>query len=218
MKKDINKGISQLFADAQCCIDNASAHPEIQKKMNQHGFTPKRILEGSAILDTAKSLQFDKQQKYGEKDQVTSQVKTDMLQARQNMEDHVAIVKFAFRKDPSTLKLFNVPRISRKVEAWLLQASDFYRVAATHSNTLAPHGLGAEEISQSAAMVEALSNARNQRMMKKGDAEEATRQRDTSVKALKAWLRDFRAIAKVALRDSPQLMEALGMVVKAEKV
>lgn len=218
MKNNTNVLVSELFAEAQRYINNAMAHPEIQKKMNQQGFTPKRFLEGSTSLDAARAMQIEKHQKYSEKHGIASQIKADFMQSRQNLEDHVAVAKFAFRKEPATLEQFNVKRISRKVEAWLLQASEFYRIAAIYSDTLAPHGLGPEEISQSAATIEALSASRNQRIMKKGDAEEATRLRDQSLKALKLWMRDFRTIAKVALRDSPQLMEALGIVVKTQKV
>jgi hypothetical protein len=218
MKNNTNVLVSQLFAEAQRYIDNATAHPEIQKKLNQHGFTPKRFLEGSTSLDTARAMQIEKHQKYSEKHEIASQIKTDFMQSRQNLEDHVAVVKFAFRKAPATLEKFNMRHTSRKIEAWLLQASEFYRVAAIYSDSLAPHGLSPEEISQCAATIEALSASRNQRIMKKGDAEEATRLRDQSLKALKLWMRDFRMIAKVALRDSPQLMEALGMVVKTQKV
>lgn len=218
MKNNTNVLVSQLFAEAQRYIDNASSHPDIQKKMNQHGFTSKRILEGSAYLDAARAMQIEKHQKYGEKQDIASQIRADVQMARQQFIEHVAITKFAFRKAPATLEKFNVKRTSRKIEAWLLQASEFYRIAASYSDTLSPHGFSAGEISQSAATIDALSAARNQRIMKKGDAEEATRLRDQSLKALKSWMQDFRSTAKMALRDTPQLMEALGMVVKAQKV
>ncbi|WPP51721.1 hypothetical protein [Catalinimonas niigatensis] len=218
MKNNTNVLVSKLFAEAQRYIENASSHPEIQKKMSQNGFTPKRYLEGRAFLDAARAMQIEKHQKYGEKQDIASQIREDVRMARQQFMEHVAITKFAFRKMPSTLEKFNVRLTSRKIEAWLLQASEFYRTAALYSDKLSPHGLSAEEISQSAATIEALSASRNQRIMKKGDAEEATRLRDQSLKALRIWMQDFRGIAKVALRDTPQLLEVLGMVVKTQKV
>jgi hypothetical protein len=67
-------------------------------------------------------------------------------------------------------------------------------------------------------MIEALADTRNQRLLSKGEAEEATHRRNQSIKALKAWMSDFRAIARIALRDNPQLKETLDMVVKAVNV
>jgi len=64
-------------------------------------------------------------------------------------------------------------------------------------------------------MIAAISDLRHQRMQEKGEAEEATSSRNASIKALKVWMNDFRYVARMALRDNPQLLEALGMVVKA---
>lgn len=213
MKNNSHVLISKLFAEAQMYINNASQHPEIQKKLNLQGFSSKRFLEGNSLLDECKMLHIQKSQKYGEKQELASQIKAHEQLARQTFEDHVAIVKFAFRKEPATLAKFNIERTARKVEAWTLQASYFYTKAAEHSSLLAQHGLTAEEMAQALAMVEAVTTARNQRLLRKGEAEEATRTRDLSIKALKAWMKDFRTYARLALKDSPQLMEALGMVV-----
>ncbi len=74
------------------------------------------------------------------------------------------------------------------------------------------------ELSQNQASVEALIAMRNRRMQKKGEAEEATRLRNESMKALHLWMKEFRSIARIALQDSPQLLEALGIIVKSQKV
>lgn len=218
MRQNTNVLVSALFAEAQRYVDNATAHPEIQKKMNALGFSARRILEGSALLDAARAGQIDKHEKYSEQQQVSARLSSDFEQARLRFREHVRIVRFALRHEPAMLASFNVQRLSFRIEPWLLQAGEFYRVAASHSELLDRHGLSVEEVSQAKAGIEALSAQRNQRMRCKGDAQEATRLRDTSLKALKRWMSDFRAIARIALRDSPQLMEALGMVVKAEKV
>jgi len=44
-----------------------------------------------------------------------------------------------------------------------------------------------------------------------GEAQEATQQRNTAIEALDEWLSDFRVVAKIALEDTPQLLEALNM-------
>lgn len=43
----------------------------------------------------------------------------------------------------------------------------------------------------------------------KGEAQEATQKRDAAIAALDEWLGDFRVVARIALEDIPQLMEAL---------
>ena len=216
MRQNTNVLVSALFAEAQRYVDNATAHPEIQKKMNALGFSARRILEGSALLDAARAGQIDKHEKYSERQLLSERIQADYQQARQLFDEHVKIVRFAFRHEPALLQSFNVQRVSKRVESWLLQASEFYRIAARHREVLGASGLSEAEVSQGTASIEAINTVRNQRMRCKGDAEEATRLRNASMKDLKRWMSDFRAIARIALRDSPQLMEALGMVVKAK--
>ena len=218
MKNNSHELISKLFAEAQRYITNASEQPEIQKKLNQTGFTPKRFLEGATLLDECKALHAQKSEKYGEKQELASQIKAHEQLARQTFEDHVAIVRFVFRKEPATVAKFNVERTARKVDAWVLQAGYFYSRVAEHQEVLSQHGLTSAEAAQAVAMVEAVATTRNQRMMRKGEAEEATRARNQSIKALKLWMKDFRAMARIALRDHPQLLESLGMIVKTQKV
>jgi hypothetical protein len=40
--------------------------------------------------------------------------------------------------------------------------------------------------------------------------------KNAAFKKLDAWMREFYAVAKVALYDTPQLMEALGKQVKSK--
>jgi hypothetical protein len=41
------------------------------------------------------------------------------------------------------------------------------------------------------------------------EAQRATQARDAAIEALDDWLADFRAVARLALEDDPQLLEAL---------
>lgn len=49
-----------------------------------------------------------------------------------------------------------------------------------------------------------------------GEAQEATGIRDNALDKLAHWLSDFRAVAKVALDDSPQQLEKLGILARTK--
>ncbi len=56
--------------------------------------------------------------------------------------------------------------------------------------------------------VEAANAAQEQ---EKGEAQDATQQRNQAIDLLDDWLSDFIAIARIALEDRPQLLEVLGI-------
>ncbi|WPP49483.1 hypothetical protein [Catalinimonas niigatensis] len=210
--------IAKVFATANTYIENASGQPEILKKLGLQGFGPKRLQEGTSLKNHAMMLHSQKTERYGEKQTLAAQLKENEQQARENFMEHVGIVKFAFRKDPLTLSQFNVGKVSKRINEWPMQASYFYDKVSSYVAPLAPFGLTAEALAQGQAMVEAVASTRNQRIMRKGEAEEATRLRDQSIKDLKAWMSEFRIMAKIALKDSPQLLESLGILMKTQKV
>lgn len=63
-------------------------------------------------------------------------------------------------------------------------------------------------------MVASLVDARQQQMQRKGEAQDATEKRDEALRAMDVWMSDFKAAARVALKDHPQWLEMLGIRVK----
>ena len=49
----------------------------------------------------------------------------------------------------------------------------------------------------------------------KGESQQATKDKDDALVALEKWVREFYSVAKIALEDKPQLMEALGKHIKS---
>lgn len=210
--------IPQQFASAQMALYNATEQKELLRKLTEYGYSAKRLQEGTALLNNAVLLYNDRNHRYEEKQEVSEQLKTQLRETHQRFKDHVATVKLAFRHDPITLSKFQVQRISTRSAEWQMQAEYFYIKAAMYANVLENYQLPQSELVQNQASVEALIAIRNRRMQKKGEAEEATRRRDQSVQALHAWMTEFRNVARLALKDSPQMLEALGIPVKSEKV
>ena len=210
--------LPKQLASAQTALYNATEHTEIQKRLNQYGFSAKRMQEGNTLLNTAVLLYSDKNDRYGEKQELASQLNTQVKEARKRFKDHVTTVRLVFRYDPATLAKFNVSRIATKRDEWQMQATYFYDKALAYADVLENYQLTQGELAQSQASVEALITMQNRRMQMKGDAEDATRARNVSMQALHVWMKEFYGIARIALQDRPQLLEALGIPVKEKKL
>lgn len=71
-----------------------------------------------------------------------------------------------------------------------------------------------EKLQGGKAEVKAIEGLNADREEEKGEARRATLTRDEAIDVLSEWLEDFLDIAEVALSDRPQLLEALGVVVR----
>ena len=54
---------------------------------------------------------------------------------------------------------------------------------------------------------------RDDRMLKKGEAEDSTESKNQAAKLLKKWVREFHTAARLALKNNPQKLEAFGIEV-----
>lgn len=80
---------------------------------------------------------------------------------------------------------------------------------------LANMGITAEALQQRKDELDALEQLASLRKIEEGEAQQATKTRDAKMEELKDFFRDLIAIAKIALKSKPQLLEKLGVVVRS---
>ncbi len=77
------------------------------------------------------------------------------------------------------------------------------------------YGVTKGELEQAGATVAAFIQSQQQQTQKTSAVQLTTQQRNVALKQLQRWVRGYRSIARVALEDQPQLLEVLGILVKA---
>jgi hypothetical protein len=76
------------------------------------------------------------------------------------------------------------------------------------------YGYTPERLQEEQQQVEEVARLHSQQLEETAGAQQSTQDRDQAFDELCDWYSDFRAIARVALYDKPQLLEALGIVKK----
>ena len=66
------------------------------------------------------------------------------------------------------------------------------------------------DITQGRSQLQNVEKARAAYLREIGESQDATKQKDAAFAKMDDWMRDFYAVANIALEDQPQLMEALG--------
>lgn len=191
-------------------------HPRIKKLLGTYGYSVARLQVGQELLNQVELLQQAKKSGYQSKGKVSRIIRADEHEMHHRFIEHRALAKWIFRHSTDEYERFELhqPVASRKATK-IAQIQRFYHEALKVSETFSRHGLPTAELEQGQAMIDSITEARYERLQKTGEAQQATQQRDEARRALRTWLADFRAVARVALRQEPQLLEALGMVVMA---
>ena len=193
--------------------------PRIASRMSHYGYGPARWEEGQALLDQFLERWQSQKEDYQSKGTIGRNLQADMREMYRLLMDHRALAKWIFRHDADEYQRLGLHQIiSNRVLTKIEQARSFYYGALKNPRLLVRHGLSKAELEQGQAMVEAVVEARHLRLQKSGIAQDATQQRDEVRQALRTWVIDVRTIARIALRDEPQLLEVLGIGVRLNVV
>lgn len=211
MKLDTIGGVIEA---AGLAITNTAKDPEVGKRMGLYGFPPKRMLEGENLHTLVRELQMGKMNYYDTHWQIVHRIAQEMEAVRPVFMEHVTIARFAFRNETVVLHALNIKKISPQKWGWVKQADTFYSKLMPYAGQMAVHGVTEEVLVQTKASVEALLALRQDRLYKKGEAEDSTENRNQAIKMLRQWVREFRAAARLALKDKPQKLEAFGISVR----
>jgi hypothetical protein len=214
---NLRNTLGDFLQEARVLIGNSQTLPGIADTLAEFGYTKERFAEGQSLLQTTEALVLKQKKEYGEQYEATAAAQAAWTAADTAYGKTVKIARLVFADDvqaTTALKLSG----SRKatLAGWMDQAVFFYGnltaqprlVAALGKFGYTPAKLAAEK-----ALVDALQLKVQAQAKETGEAQQATVERDVSIRALDSWIGELRTVLKVALADDPQKLESVGITV-----
>ena len=216
----MTRSIEQILSGSRTAISNAIAGESIQAALTPFGYTPEKLQQGMRLLEDAENKYTRQIDEYGDKAGASQAAQ----QARDTLNDfyipHVLIARIAFKKNIRAYQSLELSGKRKKsIAASIAQARTFYTNAngeASYKAALLPFGINDAKLTRGLALVNAAIAALNTAKEEAAQAQEATELRDQALDTLEEWTSDFITIARIALADHPQKLEALGVVVKRD--
>ncbi len=215
------KAISAQLNAASVAVANASADPVISAAMGGVGFDAERLARGRGLVEAASLAVSAQVAATGAYRAASAQADASEGMNRAIVSSYGQVAAVAFGDDRAALTTLGFDRSMPRAIAPFLTAA-----LATYDNALANPGLlaklsafgyGAERLGTERGRLLELIEARRAQEMAKGAAQQATAAQGEAMTALAREMRDFRRIARVALKDKPQLLEKLGMMARTSK-
>ena len=218
MTKRPSRSESAILERYRVALENVTAQPEIATIMAEFGYDAALIEEGKQLFTQTRQA-YDLNVK---EDDETSQAYSDFTEKRKSLEDiyslHRKKAKVIFRKDLEIMKRLvldgSLPRLYVR---WVEIAKKFYSemLADTELQTkLNRLKVSAEDLNTANTLISELEAARTEYLREKGESQDSTKQKDSSFANLDDWMSEFYAVARIALEDNIQLLEALGVIVR----
>jgi hypothetical protein len=200
-------------------FENVKTQPTISSTMTEYGYTPEVIGEGENLY--ANTLHVYNSNKT--EDDETSAAYAVFEEKRGELKDlyraHRKKAKVVFRNDPVTLDLLGIG--GRQPSSYVKQMEMMKKFYAEISNSeelrtkIIRLKVSEDEISQASTLIVETETARAEYLREIGESEDMTKQKDAAFSELDDWMSEFYAVAKIALEDHPQLLEALGLSIRS---
>jgi hypothetical protein len=212
------KIIATKLHSIENAISGALDNPEIQMKLGAFGYTPEQIVTGRRLLEKVVHLMTTQAKKYGGQYGATGEQDKFLETTYSRYMVTVKVSRVAFKgKTDMLASLGLIGKRPRSLSGWLRSARILYsNILETPDalEVLARFGYTAERLQAELHDVEEVERLHVKQLGEKSAAQQSTQQRDEALDELCNWFSDFRAIARIALYDDPQLLEALGMTVR----
>ena len=196
-------------------IEGVRNNPARETTLKQVGWLPKETTRGWEQYQETYGLFAEQKEKLRQQRQATDELHAAMNMLNEVYHKHLLLARMAVpyqRNVYRTLELGGKRQTRRS--AWLSQIRNFYRNLPLIEAELATFGVTADEVAQAEAMVEAVTAARVRQNEARSAAQQARIDRDRAHQELEAWTRRFIRTARFAFADTPQQLEALGIIAR----
>ncbi|MCB9136091.1 MAG: hypothetical protein H6636_11730 [Anaerolineales bacterium] len=212
-----NTPIYEVLDFCHTALVNAQEIPQIQEALARLNYTPEKFMEGMNLYHAAQGAVAVRQTRLAEQMGKTEALKEVAKTARKGYMRHLKLARIAFQEDVEARIALGLDGTRADGLAdWQKQANQFYanlQSTPAYRAALLPYNLTSAEITHGLAQLAAVQTAYLARETARGLALQATLDRDHALKVLKAWVSDMLTIARLALEDHPQRLEALGLTI-----
>ena len=210
--------IAQQIRKAQVATNNALKKKNIADTLAMFGYTKTKIEAGLKLANDVEDLDTKQKAFKGQQLTATRTLKKDLKKAKKIYSTTLEVARVAFRgkTGPRTALMLGGKR-KLSTAGQIDQATKLYKnIINTDSylNTMKNFGYNKPKLQAEFKLFKEAAKLDNAQERAKASAQTATAKRDEKLKKLKRWMSDFNRIAKAALKDDSQALEALGIVAK----
>lgn len=215
-KSRLSRSYPVRLRAAELLLDATEADPEILAAMERFSYNKAKRDEGRNLLQVAqganqtgpraRSAQRSATDRHGDAEKAVRRASSDLS----------AICRAAFVGDKATLIFLGLDRPEpRSLPEYLSAAQLLYDGAVSGSqamrDTLAAFGYPRQRLLDERERINTLRQTDTQQEAAKSATQEATPERLAAFRELDAWTAQFRKVARIALRDRPEKLVALGL-------
>jgi len=210
---------SKFLERSRTALTNAQSNAVIKAALADYGMNDEALVGGKQIFKISQSAWESNIREDAESTEASIAYQTTYRELQATFKVHRDKTLIFFKKNPELLVRLGVKgRFPQKYNDFFDKAKQFYNTIKTDAELQAEFDkikITAAIVDECLALLEELLAKRSHFDKELAESQDMTKNKNAALIALKSWMDDFDAIAKVALYDQPQLLEALGIFVRS---
>jgi hypothetical protein len=212
---------TNFIVHANAYIDAVRADAFIKEQLQAVGYDETRLNEGSALQSKTQESRERQLVLMDRAKSLNARLKETFDTELTLYLGDVRLLRSSFIRDiPLKKRLGLIGERKRSIAGYLEQARVFYNVILDEPNILSrveKFNFTAETIQAKLDRVEQVEQAFMAYKETSKEAQDATDQCDKDFKKLQDWIRELQDACRIVLKDKPQLMEKVGILVRSSK-
>lgn len=209
----------QILQDYGALFINLGKENPLSTEMKAYGYNNEKVATGKALYDKANELYLKNKKETAEETTVAMDYRNKIDQVKETYTSHRKKAKIIFKDQPDTLKKLAIAGSSPRNRAEFLKEVEIFYLNLDEDETLLNPlkimKITSEEVKTQIQRLKEVQTAHANYLQEKGESQQATKDKDQAFANLEKWVREFYAIAKIALEDQPQLLESVAILVRS---
>lgn len=210
---------SKFLERSRIALSNAELHPDIKVALIPFGVDEAKFAEGWGVYNKAKSIWELNTKEEAETSVASNAYNNVYSELEAKFKRHRDLTRILCTKDPDTqIKLGVTGYFPSKYNEFFDKVKLFYTTLAGDAviqTKLELIKLTPEIAATCLAELNTLLTLRSEFDKEMGESQAATVSKNVALNELSDWMDDFDILAKLALYDTPQRLEVLGLLVKS---
>ncbi|GET47808.1 hypothetical protein RCZ02_06390 [Capnocytophaga felis] len=209
----------QMLQNFGAMFENLSKEGDLKTELAEYGYDDAKIAEGKALYDEARKT-FDANIKETREETSASLAFQEKYQnVQKKYSTHRKKARIVFEDNEEALRQLKLKgSAARAIAAAMEEMRAFYQLLDTTPNLLTPLKqlkINEEDVKNQLQELPEVEKAYATYLQEKGESQQATRDKNKAFETLDKWVSKFHKVAKIALEDRPQLLEAFGKFVRS---
>lgn len=210
-----------FIVNARTYLENAMSDPYIKEQILSQGYDDTRMQEGFDRQKKAENAREKQLMIKRTSKSLNTQLKDKFARKIKYFTDDVRLLQSVFYRDIGMKEKLNLyGRKKRTIAGYLEQVRTLYNTLLqepTILEKLVKLNITSETIQAKLKEIDELEQSYNSFKETNKGSQDATDERNKDFEKLRDWIRIFQNSCRIALRERPQLLEKVGILVRSTK-